>query len=73
MDTATIELMRELATMKGKRNPDGTWNNTSISTLEGYLVRAIGMQKRAEEKAEILAKARAEKAEAGGEEEVGED
>ncbi len=50
MDLVTIEIMRELATMKGDRNPDGTWKSDNARTMEKYLVRAVRFQKRIEER-----------------------
>jgi len=66
MDLVTIEIMRELAAMKGKRNVDGTWNSSSVGTLESYLVRAIALQQRAQEKAENLAKTKSAESEDEG-------
>ncbi|MEO1193676.1 MAG: hypothetical protein AAFY02_18110 [Pseudomonadota bacterium] len=61
MDLATIEIMREIAAIKGKRSADGTWSEAHISLLESFLVRALAMQQRAEEKAAALAASKPEK------------
>ncbi|MBC6405377.1 MAG: hypothetical protein GDA41_06580 [Rhodospirillales bacterium] len=51
MDMATIELMRELAIVQGKRKIDGTWTEPKSSTVERMLVQAIRLQKSAEQRA----------------------
>ena len=50
MDLVTIEIMRELAAMKGARNADGTWTTNNIRELEKYLLRAARFQERVETK-----------------------
>ncbi len=57
MDLATIEIMRELAALKGERSADGSWKTDKVSTLEGYLLRATRMQARVEQKAAAKADA----------------
>ncbi|GAB5470945.1 MAG: hypothetical protein Kilf2KO_39750 [Rhodospirillales bacterium] len=69
MDLVTIEIMREIAVLKGKRSPDGTWKDGSVSALESLLLRAVHLQKRVEDKAEAIAAKAAVRtaAEPGGE------
>ncbi len=51
MDLVTIEIMRELAAMRGERSWDGTWKTNRVGLLEASLIRAIRLQKRVEKKA----------------------
>ncbi len=50
MDLVTIEIMRELAMMKGARKADGTWTTDSVRDMEKYLLRAARFQQRVEAK-----------------------
>lgn len=51
MDLVTVEIMRELAAMKGERNADGTWKTDKVRTLETYLLRALRVQANVAKKA----------------------
>lgn len=57
MDLVTIEIMRELAAMKGERSGDGSWKTDKVSKLEAYLVRAARLQARVDAKAAAKAEA----------------
>jgi hypothetical protein len=66
MDLVTIEIMRELATLNGERNVDGTWKSDKVSVIEANLARAGRLQMRVESKlAKNAAAAEAKASESG--------
>ncbi|GAB5467165.1 MAG: hypothetical protein Kilf2KO_01950 [Rhodospirillales bacterium] len=58
MNDTTLDLMKELAVMRGMREPDGTWTQRSQKELVKLLADALVVERLAQEKADERLEAR---------------